>query len=432
MEFNDIISLRAKVMNINYRKRLIESRVKKTMEFSGGVVIEGAKWIGKSTTASLFANTVIKLQNPITKEKYKAFVTISKEKVLEGKKPILFDEWQDVPEIWDFIRIDIDEHNHKGAYLLTGSTRKQNIKTSHTGTGRMNTILMRPMSLYESEESNGAVSLNDLFHSPQNIPSISTSTISIDDIAKYICRGGWPGSLDLEEIYQFELPKHLLKNIIEKDSDEVDGITKDKIKLERIVRSYARNISTLATNSTIFKDQSSEEIVSVKTFDTYMNALKRLFIIDDVPPWSHNIRSSSRLRKSSKRQFVDPSIAVAALDVSPKKLLNDFETFGFLFESIVTRDVRVYSEEIGGSVYHYNDLTGLEVDLIVELRDGSWGAIEVKLGSNELDKASAQLLKLAKISKVKPSFLMVLTNTEIAYQRPEDGVYVVPIGCLGP
>lgn len=232
---------------------------------------------------------------------------------------------------------------------------------------------MRPMSLYESGESNGEISLNDLFNHPNNIPSISTSTISIDDISKLICRGGWPGSLDLEEEFQFELPKHLLKSIIEKDSDEVDGISKDKEKLGKIVKSYARNVSTLATNSTIYKDQSSEGIVSDKTFDTYMNALKRLFVVEDVMPWSTNIRSSSRLRKGNKRQFVDPSIAVAALDISPKKLLNDFETFGFLFESIVTRDVRVYSEEIGGKVYHYNDSTGLEIDLIVELRDGSWG-----------------------------------------------------------
>ena len=281
-------------------------------------------------------------------------------------------------------------------------------------------------------EQNGNVSLSDLFNNPNNIPSISMSTISIDDIAKLICRGGWPGSLDLEEDFQFELPIHLLKSIIEKDSDEVDGISKDKEKLEKIVRSYARNISTLATNLTIYKDQSSEGIVSVKTFDTYMNALKRLFIVEDVLPWSPNIRSSSRLRKRSKKQFVDPSIAVAALDISPKKLLNDFETFGFLFESIVTRDVRIYSEEIGGKVYHYNDSTGLEVDLIVELRDGSWGGIEVKLGSNELHKASRNLLKLADISVVKPSFLMILTNTEMAYQRPEDGIYVVPLGCLGP
>ncbi|MGI6377885.1 ATP-binding protein [bacterium] len=416
---------------INYRKRLIESRIKKTMGFSGGVVIEGAKWVGKSTTASRFANTVVKLQDPIVREKYKTFATISKEKVLEGKKPILFDEWQDVPEIWDFIRIDIDDYNHKGAYLLTGSTRKQNVKTYHTGTGRINSVYMRPMSLYESGESNGLVSLNDLFNHQNNIPSVAISNVSIDDITKLICRGGWPGSLDLEEDLQFELPKHLLKSIIEKDSDEIDGISKDKEKLEKVIRSYARNVSTLASDSTIYKDQSTREIVSVKTFDTYMNALKRLFIVEDVLPWSVNIRSSSRLRKGSKRQFVDPSIAVAALDLSPKKLLNDFETFGFLFESIATRDIRIYAEELEGKVYYYNDSTGLEVDLIVELRDGSWGGIEVKLGSNELDKACSNLQKLSSISSVKPSFLMILTNTQMAYQRP-DGVYVVPLGCLKP
>ena len=344
----------------------------------------------------------------------------------------MFDEWQDVPELWDFIRIDIDDHNYKGAYLLTGSTRKQNINTLHTGTGRINSVYMRPMSLYESGESNGLVSLEDLFNHHDKIPSVAMSNISIDDITKLICRGGWPGSLDLEEELQFELPRHLLKSIIKKDSDEVDGISKDKEKLEKLVKSYARNVSTLATDSTIYKDQSSKEIVSIKTFDSYMNALKRLFIVEDVLPWSPNIRSASRLRKSNKRQFVDPSIAVAALDVSPKKLLNDFETFGFLFESIATRDIRIYAEEIDGKVYHYNDSSGLEVDLIVELNDGSWGGIEVKLGSNELDKASANLLKLADISKLKPSFLMILTNTEMAYQRPEDGIYVVPLGCLRP
>ncbi|HHT94969.1 MAG TPA: DUF4143 domain-containing protein [Clostridia bacterium] len=409
---------------INYRKRLIESQIERKMSYSGGVIIEGAKWAGKSTTAGIFSNTVIKLHDPLIKKQYQILATISKDEVLKGEKPILFDEWQEVPEIWDFIRLDIDENNHKGAYLLTGSTKKQNITTSHTGTGRINSVYMRPMSLYETGESNGLISLKELFSQPPLVPV--KSNITIDNIAHCICRGGWPGSLDLNKDLQLEIPKDLLESIIKRDIDEVDGITKDKEKFRKIIKSYARNISTLAANSAIY-----EVIVNPKTFDTYMNSLKRLYIVEDVLPWSQNIRSSTRLRKGTKRQFVDPSIAVAALGLSPDKLKNDFETFGFLFESIATRDIRVYAEEIGGTVYYYNDSTGLEVDLIVELNDGRWGGIEVKLGENEADKASANLIKLANISATKPSFLMLLTNTQMAYQR-DDGVYVIPLGCLRP
>jgi len=414
---------------LNYRKRLIESQIKKKMAYSGGIIIEGAKWVGKSTTAGMFSSTVIKLQDPLIKKKYQILATISKDEVLKGEKPILFDEWQEVPEIWDFIRLDIDDNNHKGAYLLTGSTKKQTIQTSHTGTGRINSIYMRPMSLYESGESNGLVSLQELFSKPQVIPVMSD--ITIDDIAHCICRGGWPGSLDLSKNMQLEVPKDLLESIIGRDMDEVDGIIKDKEKVRKIVKSYARNISTLAAHSTIYKDQSYDVVVNPKTFDTYMNSLKRLYIVEDVLPWSQNIRSSARLRKGSKRQFVDPSIAVAALGLSPDRLKQDFETFGFLFESIATRDLRVYAEEIEGTVYYYTDTTGLEVDLIVELNDGRWGGIEVKLGENEVDKASANLLKLATISTRKPAFLMIVTNTRMAYQR-FDGVYVIPLGCLKP
>ena len=418
------------IMPINYKKRLIEEQIKEKMKYSGGVLIEGAKWVGKSTTASIFAKTIVSLQHPRIKKEYQAYAAVLDDKILEGEKPILYDEWQDIPEIWDFIRIDVDKNNYRGAYLLTSSTRKQNIETSHTGTGRINSVYMRPMSLYESGESNGLVSLKKLFKNSKTF--VEKSTITIDDIAYLICRGGWPGNLDLDKKSQLQIPKDLLNSIITRDSKEIDGISKDIKKMRKIVQSYARNVSTLASNSTIYKDQNYNEIVTEKTFNTYMNSFERLFIIEDVEAWSPSVRSASRIRKGNKRQFVDPSIAVAALSLTPDKLLKDFETFGFLFESIVTRDLRVYAENIGGNVYYYNDSSGLEIDLIVELRDGSWGGIEVKLGSNELDKASRNLLKLADISKVKPSFLMVLTNTEIAYQRPEDGIYVVPLGCLGP
>jgi len=413
----------------NYKTRIIEKDIEAKMKYSGAVVIEGPKWTGKSTTAELYSKTIIKLQNPIIKRQYQTLATISKEEVLSGEKPILFDEWQEVPEIWDFVRLDIDDNKYKGAYLLTGSTKKQNINISHTGTGRINSVYMRPMSLYESGESKGTVSLSDLFEG-KNI-NITKSKISISDIAHYICRGGWPGSLELPLKEQLAIPKDLLESIISKDVDEVDGTKKDKEKIRKLIRSYARNISTLVTNKTIYKDQENEGIsIDYKTYESYTNALQRLYIIENIKAWSPAIRSASTIRTSDKKQFVDPSIAVAALGLSIEKLKQDFETFGFFFESICSRDVRVYAQSLDGEVYHYNDSSGLEVDLIIELRDGRWAGIEVKMGENEVEKAAANLAKLAGIHRTKkPSFLMVITNTELGYQR-KDGVYVVPIGCL--
>lgn len=414
---------------VNYKKRIIEKEIERKMKYSGAVVVEGPKWTGKSTTAELYSKTIVKLQNPITKRQYQTLATISKDEVLSGEKPILFDEWQEVPEIWDFIRLDIDDNKYKGAYLLTGSTKKQNINISHTGTGRINSIYMRPMSLYESGDSIGSVSLADLFEGKKI--SVKKSKTSINDIAQYICRGGWPGSLDLPLKEQLAVPKELLESIISRDVDEVDGTKKDKEKIRKLIRSYARNISTLATNKTIYKDQENEGVsIDYKTYETYINALQRLYIVENIKAWSPAIRSASTIRTSDKKQFVDPSIAVAALGLSVDKLKQDFETFGFFFESICSRDVRIYAQSLEGEVYHYNDSSGLEVDLIIELSDGRWAGIEVKLGENEIEKAALNLKKLATIHKTKkPSFLMIITNTELGYQR-EDSVYVIPLGIL--
>lgn len=418
-----------KVIPVNYRKRLIEKDIEDKMRYSGAVVIEGPKWCGKSTTAELFSKTTIKLQNPITKKQYQVLATISKDELLQGEKPILFDEWQEVPEIWDFIRLDIDENRYKGAYLLTGSTKKQNLPISHTGTGRINTICMRPMSLFESGDSSGLVSLSALFRG-ETIKPVK-SNLSITDIAQYICRGGWPESVDLGYNDQLLVARDLLEGIIKNDVDEVDGIKKDKEKMRKLIRSYARNISTLVTNKTIYQDQNNEGLLlDYKTFDSYVNALQRLFIIENVKAWSPKIRSSYTIRTSDKKQFVDPSIAVAALGLSVEKLKHDFNTFGFFFESICTRDIRIYAQTVNGEVYHYLDSSGLEIDLIIELNDARWAAIEVKMGENEVEKAASNLIKLANLNeKTQPTFMMILTNTQMAYQR-EDGVFVVPIGCL--
>lgn len=414
---------------VNYRKRLIEQEIEDKMRYSGAVVIEGPKWCGKSTTAELYSKTIIRLQNPITKKQYQTLATISKEELLLGEKPILFDEWQEVPELWDFIRLDIDENRYKGAYLLTGSTKKQNLPVSHTGTGRINTIYMRPMSLFESGDSSGSVSLSALFRGEKMKPV--KSAVSVTDIAQFICRGGWPESVDLAVKDQLLVAKDLLEGIIKNDVDQVDGVKKDKEKIRKLIRSYARNISTLATSKTIYQDQNNEGLLlDYKTFDSYVNALQRLFIIENVKAWSPKIRSSSTIRISDKKQFVDPSIAAAALGLSAEKLKNDFNTFGFFFESICTRDVKIYAQAIHGDVYHYHDSSGLEIDLIIELTDAKWAAIEVKMGENEVEKAAENLKKLADLHKtIKPSFMMILTNTQMGYQR-EDGVYVIPIGCL--
>lgn len=417
--------------SIQYKKRLIESYIQEKLAYSGAVVIEGPKWVGKSTTASRFANTVIQLQNPIEKKRYQTFITISKDEVLNGEKPILFDEWQEVPEIWDFIRLDIDENKLKGAYLLTGSTKKQNLPTLHTGTGRINSIYMRPMSLFESGDSNGLVSLQALFNGVKIKPVYATVTIR--DLATYICRGGWPESLDLDNKRQLLVAKDLLDGAIKKDVDEVDGVIKDKVKIKKLIRSYARNISTMVSSKTIYQDQENEGLsLDQKTFESYTNAFNRLFILENVKAWAPSIRSAYAIRTSDKKQFVDPSIAIAALGLSPEKLQKDFNTFGFFFESIVTRDLRVYAQVLDGEVFHYRDSSGLEIDLIVELQDGRWGGIEVKMGENDIERAAENLKKLSgMVLNRKPSFLMILTNTLMAYQRP-DGIYVVPLGCLKP
>ncbi len=417
-----------KMSHIEYKKRLIETKIKKKLLYSGAVLIDGAKWSGKTTTAMQYAKTIIKLQDIDTRKKYKTLVALSKTEILSGEPPILFDEWQEVPEIWDYIRMNVDETQEKGNFLLTGSTKKQNVKTMHTGTGRINSVMMRPMSLFESGESTGSVSLKSLFEKAKIAPV--DSEISVRGIAELICRGGWPGTLTLPKDLQFDIPKDLLSGILREDIDEVDGIKKDKEKLYKIIKSYARNISTLATNKTIYCDQNYENIVEAPTFEKHLNALKALYIVEDVPPWSFKIRSSSRLKQGYKKQFVDPSIAVAALDLSPDKLLQDFETFGFFFESIVTRDLRVYADMLDARVYYYRDSSGLEVDLILELPDGRWAGVEVKLGLNELDKAAKNLLKLAKLAAKEPEFLMIVTNSQMAYTRPEDGIHVVPLGCL--
>jgi predicted AAA+ superfamily ATPase len=414
-----------------YQERLIEKTIQRQMEAIGAIVLEGPKWCGKSTTAARFAKTVVKLQNPITYKQYQSFATTSIENLLNGEKPLMFDEWQKIPEIWDFIRFDIDENGGTGQYILTSSAKPVEDGYRHTGTGRITKITMRPMSLWESKDSTGEVSLKDVFDGKHDI--FGKSKLSLDDIAFVTCRGGWPESV-VKQNQALTLATDYFKALTTEDINSLDGVKRNPRRAVAVLRSYARNISTFATNATLLADIFvNDTTMDAKTLASYISAFTKLFVIEDVLAWSPKLRSKAIIRSAAKRQFVDPSIAAIALNAKPNDLINDLNTFGFLFESLCDRDLRIYADHLGGEVYHYHDADGLEADAILHLPDGRWGAVEIKLGGDLIDEAAKNLLKLKKkvdTDKVnEPSFLMVLTAAPNAYKRP-DGVLVVPITCL--
>lgn len=383
-------------------------------------------------TASQSAKSVLYMQDPDKTSSLLALADTKPSLLLKGENPRLIDEWQMAPVLWDAVRFEVDRRNAVGQFILTGSAVPSDNVTAHTGTGRISRLLMRPMSLFESKESNGEVSLKALFDGEQEI--LSTSNLSIEQIAYAVCRGGWPASVGLPPEDAIQMSVDYVEAIIHQDVSRVDGVEKNPARVSLLLRSLARNVATMATNTTILKDiEANDMSITAPTLDVYVNALKRIFVIEDQPAWSPALRSKSTIRTSSKRHFVDPSIATAILRTKPDALLHDFESFGFLFESLCTRDMRIYAQVNDGDIFHYRDKTELEADMIVSLRDGRWAAVEVKLGNKQVEEAAQNLKKLAaKINTEKmgtPSFLMVLTGGEFAYRR-EDGVFVVPIGCL--
>ena len=415
----------------SYLSRLIEEKLQRQMKAAGCIVIEGPKWCGKSTTAKRFAKTAIELQDPLVLELYRTYASTSGKKLLEGEKPMMFDEWQTIPKLWDFIRHDIDSQGGRGKYILTGSAKPLEDPDRHTGTGRFAKIIMRPMSLWESQESTGEISLKQLFGGSHDIGG--NAKLNLDKIAFVICRGGWPEAICDDAETALLVASNYFQLLIESDITNVDDIKRNPERARKILRSYARHISCAATNKTIQDDVASGDTIDDKTLTSYTNALRKLFVIEDVLAWSPRLRSKTAIRSSSKRQFVDPAIAVAALGASPKDLFNDINTFGLLFESLCIRDLRIYAEALGGTVYYFQESRGFEVDAIVHLNNGDWGAVEIKLGGNYIDDAAKNLLKFRdKIDETHmkaPKFLMVLTGRSYAYRRP-DGVLVVPIGCL--
>ena len=425
---------------MNYIKRYVDEELKDILECMGAVLIVGPKWCGKTTTATQFAQTIIELQHPTLGKSYIELADVDPLLLLEGEKPLLIDEWQMAPQLWDAVRYSVDKTDAYGLYILTGSTIVDNSKIKHKGVGRIHRLMMRPMSLYESGESNGKISLIDLFNDKNvNINGIQ-SDLSLRDLTFLASRGGWPETLNIEDKQkQLIVASSYFDNICRDDTYNIDGVKRDSRIFEAILRSYSRNISTLVNNTKIMADiEENYGRISEPTFYSYIAVLKNLFVIDNVPAWSPNIRSKQIIRKSEKKEFIDPSIAVAGLGVSPEMLIYDLETFGFIFETLCIRDLKVYSAPLGGKVLYYNDGT-LEVDCVLQLADGRYGLIEFKLGDKRIDEGAKTLLKMDKLIKEKiakgdthipePSFLAVITGGQIARVR-KDGVMVIPIGTL--
>jgi len=417
-----------------YLKRIADRVLQDRLAASGAVLIEGPKWCGKTRTALENSKSHLFMQDPDKAISYLKAADTKPSLLLKGDTPRLLDEWQTAPVLWDAVRFMVDQRGKSGQFILTGSAVPKDNVVQHTGTGRISRLLMRPMSLYESMESNGSVSLKALFDGETEIDNFSTLTI--EQITFAIVRGGWPASIGKSEKIALRHAIDYVEAIINTDVSRVDGIEKNPVRVRALLRSLSRNISTLATIRTIHDDIAmgdTDESISEKTISQYLRALDRIFVTENLPAWNPVLRSKTAIRTSPKRQFVDPSIAAAVLRLTPSRLLEDFNYFGFLFESLCDRDLRIYAEAIDGQVFHYRDASGLEADAVIALNDGRWAAVEVKLGSKEIEDAAVHLLELKnKVNTEKmrePSFLMILTGSEIAYRR-EDGVYVVPLGCL--
>lgn len=419
-----------------YKKRIVDEILRKKLLGKGAVLIEGPKWCGKTTTAEQISKSILYMDAPADKEQNILLADINPSLLLSGETPRLIDEWQIAPKLWDAIRFEVDHRSSEGLFILTGSSVPADTKeVTHSGTGRFAWLTMRPMTLYESGESNGSVSLKDLFDNEKDINGINN--LSLEDIAYLCCRGGWPRSVFMNKEVALEQAFDYYDAIVNTDISRVDGVSRNSERAKNLMKSYARNIGTQASLETIKNDIINNDTLSLDT-DTvlsYINALKKVFVIEDSPAWNPNLRSKTSIRTSDTRYFVDPSIATATLGLGPKDLLNDLNTFGLIFETLCIRDLRVYADSINGAVYHYRDATDLECDAVIHLRNGEYGLIEIKLGGDKLIESGAEtLIKLKNkidTSKMKnPAFLMVLTSTgKYAYKR-EDGVLVVPIGCL--
>ena len=423
-----------------YYNRIVDKALDLKLRAFGATNIVGPKWCGKTKTASQRAKSSIYLQKEFDKETLQYSAKINPSIFLEGIKPRLIDEWQDAPNLWDAVRSYCDDNRGKGHFILTGSTSKL-VKTKHTGTGRISELKMYPMSLFESHESNGSVSLIALFDGKETLDKGCVSDLTIEDLIFAACRGGWPESILLnDKEAQLEIPKDYFNQIYKKDIFSVDEVKRNPQTMKAILKSYARNISTLAKNVSILQDVNSINSISDVTLSDYISVLEKLYVVEDIDGWCPNIRSKAAMRSGRKREFVDPSIAVAALGGSPRIYSMDLKSFGFIFETLCIRDLKVYSQSCDGEISYYHDKSGLEADCVLHLNDGRYALIEFKLGSFEIDDGAKNLLNIEKLIKehnVKekqtplrlPDLKIVITGSKYGYKR-DDGVFVVPIGCL--
>lgn len=425
-----------------YLPRLMDAQLQETLSYIGAVLVVGPKWCGKTTTAEMHAKSVLKMQDPDQAKGYLATAETKPSILLMGENPRLLDEWQIAPVLWDAVRTAVDNRHETGLFILTGSNSVDDKQIMHSGTGRIAKLQMYPMSLYESKESSGSISLQELFDNPNLDVDGIKSPLSIERLVFAACRGGWPASLNAQtEKGALFIAKTYLQSVCDEDCSSIDGVKRDPQRMRTLLRSYARNISTLATNASILSDlQANFSDFSEPTLYAYLNVLKRLFVIEDVPAWNPAIRSASSIRSGDKKEFTDPSIAVAALNLTPEKLLFDLHTFGFIFETLCIRDLKVYSSALGGRVSYYHDRFGLEADCVLHLDNGKYALIEFKLGSKQIEEGAQHLRQLGDLIRKhnaensqqrlsEPDLLIVITGGEIAYKR-DDGVYVIPIGCL--
>lgn len=424
---------------MDYKKRIIDDQLDLKLESFGATLITGPKGCGKTTSAKQKAKSYIEFQDEDQRDNLLAVADVAPSKLLIGDKPRLFDEWQDAPKLWGAIRKSVDDLGENGLYILTGSSSRDVYKP-HTGTLRISQLKMLPMSLYESGESNGAISLIDLFNNPDTFTEC-ISDLDIDGLIFAICRGGWPKALmNKTERSQLEVARDLYRQTYSIDISNIDGVKRNPRLAQAILQSYSRNLCTLATTKTILGDVNSNFNITQPTFDAYVQALEKLFIIEDVEAWCPAIRSKTAIRSSKKRNFIDPSLAVAAMGIVPEFFNTDYKTLGFLFESLCIRDLKVYSSAFDGSINYYHDRYGLEADCVLHLNDGRYALIEFKLGNSEIDDGAKHLIEIEGLIKEYnktekqcrmrlPDLKIVITGTKYGYRR-EDGVFVIPIGCL--
>lgn len=418
-----------------YRPRIIDNKIEEYLGVFGALCIEGPKWCGKTWTSSFHSRSEIYLGDPAGNFQNRNLAELSPDLVLQGEPPRLIDEWQEVPPLWDAVRFHVDQSSEKGLFILTGSSTPNHKGILHSGAGRIARIRMRPMSLYESGDSSGMVSLGDLC--ADRMESVMTGEVRLTDLIGYILRGGWPASLGLSIKEALLLPRQYLDAIVDDDVYRIDGVKRDTTKIRLLLRSLARNESTTATNRSLKNDvkEKDDEDIDVDTIASYLDIFSRLFLIENQQPFSSKIRSSVRVKQAEKRHFADPSLAAALLGATEEKLLGDLNTLGFLFEALCERDLRIYTDAFGGQLYHYQDYQNREVDAVIQLPGGEWCAFEIKLGANQIDEAAAVLVKLKNdIAKepggIPPKVLCVVCGMSNAAYKRADGVYVVPITAL--